>query len=119
MYNPTHQLDEDELDEHNKIEEKWDMYNQQEASIKAQILTTIPESLAVRIQALDIGKKLWDCQGTTVWITDLHLITGQFRDHLQDQLRGHLHGHLVDHLRLISRINSEVISMVISLIISN
>ena len=36
------------------------MYKQWEASIKAQILTTIPESLAIKIQALDTGKKLWD-----------------------------------------------------------
>ena len=60
MYNPNHQLDEDKLEELDKIEEKWDVYNQHEASIKGQILTTIPESLAVEIQALDTGKKLWD-----------------------------------------------------------
>ena len=60
MYNPNHHLDEDELEELDKIEEKWDMYNQQEASTKAQILTTILESLAIEIQALDTGKKLWD-----------------------------------------------------------
>ena len=28
MYNPNHHLDEDELEELGKIEEKWDMYNQ-------------------------------------------------------------------------------------------
>ena len=55
---PNHLLDEDKLDELDKIEEKWDVYNQHEASIKAQILTTIPESLAIEIQALDTGKKL-------------------------------------------------------------
>ena len=55
---PNHLLDEDELDELDKIEEKWDVYNQHEASIKAQILTTTPESLAIEIQALDTGKKL-------------------------------------------------------------
>ena len=60
MYNPNCQLDEDELEELDQIKEKWDMYNQQEASIKAHILTTIPESLAVKIQALDTSKKLWD-----------------------------------------------------------
>ena len=57
---PNHLLDEDELDKPDKIEEKWDIYNQREASIKAQILTTIPGSLAIEIQALDTGKKLWD-----------------------------------------------------------
>ena len=56
MHPPNHLLDEDELDELDKIEEKWDMYNLCEASIKAQILTTIPESLAIEIQALDTGK---------------------------------------------------------------
>ena len=56
---PPNHLDEDELDELDKIEEKWDVYNQHEASIKAQILT-IPESIAIEIQALDTGKKLWD-----------------------------------------------------------
>ena len=35
MYDPNHHLDEDELEELDKIEEKWDMYNQWEASIKA------------------------------------------------------------------------------------
>ena len=28
--------------------------------LKAQILTTIPESFAIKIQALDTGKKLWE-----------------------------------------------------------
>ena len=50
----------DVLEELDKIEGKWDVYNQQEASIKAQILTTIPESLAIKIQALESSKKLWD-----------------------------------------------------------
>ena len=65
------------------------------------------------------------CQGTTVWITDLCLITGQFWDQLQDQLQDHLqlssdsitsqlcnhrhdcpcdclYDHLVDHLHFIT-----------------
>ena len=41
MYDTTHHLNEDELEELDKIEEKGDMYNQQEASIKAQILITM------------------------------------------------------------------------------
>ena len=40
----------------------------------------------------------YDCQETSIWITDLCLITGQFWDHCQ----GHLHGYLVDHLWLTS-----------------
>ena len=49
---PNHLLDEDKLDELDN--------NQREASVKAQILTTIPESSAIEIQTLDTGKKLWD-----------------------------------------------------------
>ena len=55
---PNHLLDKDELDKLDKIEEKWDVYNQREALINAQIHTTIHESLAIEIQALDNGKKL-------------------------------------------------------------
>ena len=51
-YPQGHILDEDELDELEKTEEKWDLYNQHEASIKAQILTTIPKATAVKIQSL-------------------------------------------------------------------
>ena len=46
------------------------------------------------------------CQGTTIWITDLCLITGQFQDHLRDQLQDQLQ----DHLRLISNSISDPIS---------
>ena len=60
MHNPNHHLDKNELEGLDKIEEKWDVYNQQEASIKTQILITIPESPAIKIQVLDTGKKLWD-----------------------------------------------------------
>ena len=47
MYSDGHILDEGELEELEKIEEKWDLYNQREALIKAQILTTIPEAIVV------------------------------------------------------------------------
>ena len=53
-------LSDDELEELEKIEEKWDNYNQLEASIKAQILTTIPKSIAFEIQGLPTGKAIWD-----------------------------------------------------------
>ena len=46
------------------------------------------------------------CQGRTVLITNLCLITSQFQNHLQ----GHLHGHLIDHLHLISDSISDPIS---------
>ena len=59
MYPPTHTLLDDELEELEKIENKWDTYNQHEASIKAQILTTIPESIAIEVQGLTTGKAIW------------------------------------------------------------
>ena len=60
MYPQGHILDKDELEELEKIEEKWDLYNQCEASIKVQILTTIPKATAVEIQSLVTGKEMWD-----------------------------------------------------------
>ena len=58
-YPNGHTLDDDEMEALEKIEEKWDLYNQHEALIKAQILTTIPEATAVEIQ-LTTGKEMWD-----------------------------------------------------------
>ena len=55
-----HTLDDDEIEELEKIEEKWDLYNQREAMIKVQIFTTIPEATAVEIQSLNTGKEMWD-----------------------------------------------------------
>ena len=52
MYPTTHTLSDDELEELEKIEEKWDTYNQCKALIKAQILTTIPESISIKVQGL-------------------------------------------------------------------
>ena len=48
------------MEELEKIEEKWDLYNECEALIKAQILTTIPGATAVEIQSLTTGKEMWD-----------------------------------------------------------
>ena len=59
-YPNGHTLDNDEMEELEKIEEKWDLYNQREALIKAQILITIPEAMAVEIQILMTGKEMWD-----------------------------------------------------------
>ena len=60
MYPNSHILDEDKLEELEKMEEKGDLHNQCEASIKAQILTTIPEAMAVEIQSPATSKELWD-----------------------------------------------------------
>ena len=49
---PSHHiLDEDELEELEKIEEKWDLHNHCKTSIKAQILTMIPEAMAIDYKA--------------------------------------------------------------------
>ena len=63
-YPNGHTLDKDKLEKLEKIEEKWDLYNQGEASIKAQILTTVPEATAVEIQSLATRKEMWDTLGT-------------------------------------------------------
>ena len=59
-YPNRHILDKDEMEELEKIKEKWDLHNQREASIKAQILTTIPEAMAIEIQSLATGNEMWD-----------------------------------------------------------
>ena len=59
-YPNGHILDEDELEELEKTEEKWDLHNQHKASRKAQILTTIPEATAIEIQGLTTGKEMWN-----------------------------------------------------------
>jgi hypothetical protein len=53
-------LTDDEVVELEKLEEKWDSYNQRENSIKAQILAMIPESIAIEIQTSSTGKEIWD-----------------------------------------------------------
>ena len=58
-YPEGHTLFMDKVEDLEEIEEKWDMYNQQEATIKAQILTTIPESIAIELQDLATSKELW------------------------------------------------------------
>ena len=59
-YPNSHILDEDELEVLEKIEEKWDLHNQHKASVNAQILTTIPEAMAIEIQNMATGKEMWD-----------------------------------------------------------
>ena len=59
-YPNTYTPSDDELGELEKIEEKWDTYNQCEALIKAQILITIPKSIVIEDQGLTTGKAIWD-----------------------------------------------------------
>ena len=51
---------EDEEDHLEKAEKCWDDYNQCEATVKAQIFTTIPDSLLIKIQRLKMAKEIWD-----------------------------------------------------------
>ena len=51
MYSNSHVLDEDRPEALEKIEEKWDLYNQHEALIKAQILTIIPDVVICQMSA--------------------------------------------------------------------
>ena len=51
-YPNGHTLEDNEMEELEKIEEKWDLYNQCEALIKPQILTTVPEAMAVEIHVI-------------------------------------------------------------------
>jgi len=53
-------LMEDEEDHLEKAEKCWDDYNQCEATVKAQIFTTIPDSLLIKIQRLKMAKEIWD-----------------------------------------------------------
>ena len=57
-YPKGHTLLTDEVEELEKIEEKWDMNNQQEATIRAQLLTTILEHITIDLQGLETGKEL-------------------------------------------------------------
>jgi len=43
-----------------KAENSWDDYYQREATIKAQVFTTIPDSLLIEVQKLKMAKEIWD-----------------------------------------------------------
>src|SRR3977135_3456361 len=42
-----------------KAERLWDDYHQREAIVKAQIYSTIPESLQIEVQQLKTAKEIW------------------------------------------------------------
>jgi len=50
-------LTEDEEDCLKKAEKQWDNYNQCKATVKAQIIMTIPDSLLIEIQKLNTARK--------------------------------------------------------------
>jgi gag-polypeptide of LTR copia-type len=53
-------ITDDQEEQIEKLERQWDDYNQREAMIKAQIFTTIPESLLIKVQKLATAKQVWD-----------------------------------------------------------
>jgi gag-polypeptide of LTR copia-type len=42
------------------LEKCWDDYHQREATIKAQIFTTVPDSVLIEVRNLDTAQKVWD-----------------------------------------------------------
>jgi gag-polypeptide of LTR copia-type len=53
--------EEEDLD---ALEKHWDDYNQRDATIMAQIFTTVPDSVLIEVQNLDNAKKTWDAMCT-------------------------------------------------------
>jgi hypothetical protein len=53
-------LTDSEMDTLEKAQGMWDDYTQREALICSQVLTTIPEGLAMEFQGLKSGKEMWD-----------------------------------------------------------
>ena len=54
-----HILTREELKKVNELELLWDEYDQKEAMIKAQILMSVPESIALEIQDEDKAATMW------------------------------------------------------------
>ena len=76
-----HILTSEELKKVNELELLWDEYDQKEAVIKAQILTSIPESIALEIQDEDKVATMWqklcakhEDKTLAVWIDMRHRI---------------------------------------------
>src|SRR6266481_4901695 len=79
-----------------KAEKRWDEYYQREATVKAQIFTTVPESLLIELQKLKTAKDIWDAvcakhEGKALTVkVDLrrHLYAMKCED--ESQVRSHL-----------------------------
>jgi hypothetical protein len=59
-YPDGHTLTDKEEEQLDGLEKRWDDYNQREATIKAQVFTTIPDSVLVEIRNLATAKEVWD-----------------------------------------------------------
>ena len=58
---PTnHSLMQDEDEHLERAEKRWDEHHQHEAMVKAQIFTTIPESLLIKLHKLKTAKEVWE-----------------------------------------------------------
>jgi gag-polypeptide of LTR copia-type len=59
-YPDGHVLTDKEEEDLEALEKHWDDYHQQEATIKAQIFTTVPDSVLIEVRNLDTAQKVWD-----------------------------------------------------------
>jgi gag-polypeptide of LTR copia-type len=59
-YPDGHVLTNKEAEDLDALEKHWDNYNQCEATIMAQICTTVPNSILMEVRNLDNAKKIWD-----------------------------------------------------------
>ena len=55
---PNHTLDEDEVEALEAAGRRWDEYHQHKAQVRAQIFTTIPESLLIEVRNLPSVKEI-------------------------------------------------------------
>jgi hypothetical protein len=59
-YPDGHVLTDKEEEDLEALEKRWDDYHQREATIKAQIFTTVPDSVLIEVRNLDTAQKVWD-----------------------------------------------------------
>ena len=60
MPEPLEDIETSDEEAYEKAERCWDDYHQREELIKAQIFTTIPETLLIEIRKLSNAKEIWD-----------------------------------------------------------
>ncbi|KIJ55366.1 hypothetical protein M422DRAFT_141171, partial [Sphaerobolus stellatus SS14] len=53
-------LDDDEEEKLEKLEKRWDEYEHREGVIRAQIFSTVPDSILIEIKNHNTAKKMWD-----------------------------------------------------------